>query len=252
MAGLGAGGRNAAAGDRPAQCGHPGARPALYGQLLRGDHQRGRAGVPDASVPVTSVQTFVDTPAGAAVLFSGESHPIMVVIPLGKGAVWALADPRWLANSHVIATGLAIALPLAQESGGQATFDEYHHGQAGTLGPLLLPVLLVAAAAAAAGCWWRCWPRPRLPAGSARCGPSASRSHAARSSWPAAWPRCTGPRSDWMPRSSRSRGVRRTSARRLRADSRCARSEGKRHETGRCESMRRVGRHREETEGGDR
>jgi len=98
----------------------------------------GRA-FPDASYPTTVEPAFSATPPGSEVLVDSAGGPAMVVIPLGKGAVWAASSPSWLTNAGVDRTGLPIALPLATAAGGAVTVDEFHHGagpRGGTFGYL--------------------------------------------------------------------------------------------------------------------
>jgi len=96
---------------------------------------QGQYAFPDAQPPVGSVRSLTHLPEGSESLFTSDRGSLMVVVSLGEGSVWVMSDPRWLANSHVVETGLPIALPLAEVSGGETVFDEYHHGAAGRLGP---------------------------------------------------------------------------------------------------------------------
>jgi hypothetical protein len=99
----------------------------------------GARAFPDATFPSTVEPAFAATPDGSEVLVESPGGPAMVVIPLGKGAVWAASSPRWLTNAGIDNTGLPIALPLANAAGGAVTVDEFHHGagpRGGTFGYL--------------------------------------------------------------------------------------------------------------------
>jgi hypothetical protein len=112
---------------------------------------------PTATFPNTVEPAFTSAPRGSDVLVESAGGPAMIVIPLGRGAVWAISSPRWLTNAHVEQTGLAVALPLATVAGGGVTVDEFHHGagpRGGTFGYLpaglqlaLLEAAIVALAA---------------------------------------------------------------------------------------------------------
>ena len=99
----------------------------------------GARAFPDASFPSTVEPAFSATPDGSEVLVESPGGPAMVVIPLGRGAVWAASSPRWMTNAGIDSTGLPIGLPLAAAAGGTVTVDEFHHGagpRGGTFGYL--------------------------------------------------------------------------------------------------------------------
>jgi hypothetical protein len=80
--------------------------------------------------------TFDTTPSRSAVLIGAPSAAAMVMVPLGKGSVWVLSQPRVLTNAGVAGDGLAVALPLAQRAGGVVRVDAFHQGGSPTLGSL--------------------------------------------------------------------------------------------------------------------
>jgi hypothetical protein len=112
--------------------------------------------------PVAAATTFATVPAASAVLIGSPSAAAMVMIPVGRGSVWALSQPRLLTNAGIAGDGLAVALPLAARAGGTVGIDAFHQGGSPTLGSLAyLPrwlqlvileaaVIAVLAAAAAA------------------------------------------------------------------------------------------------------
>ncbi len=92
----------------------------------------------------------------------------MALVPVGRGSVWAVSQPRLLTNAGIAGDGLAIALPLAGAAGGGAVgIDAFHQGGSPTLGSLAylprwvqLDILEVAAIAILAAPW----PRPAVSA----------------------------------------------------------------------------------------
>jgi hypothetical protein len=106
----------------------------------------GAQAFPNSTFPSTVEPAFTSAPAGSTVLVESAGGPAMVLIPLGRGAVWAASSPRWLTNAYVEQTGLAVALPLATAAGGRVTVDEFHHGagpRGGTFGYLPAGIQLV-------------------------------------------------------------------------------------------------------------
>lgn len=113
-----------------------------------------------ADGPVDAAITFATVPARSAVLIGTRAAAAMVVVPLGKGSVWALSQPRLLTNAGVAGDGLAVALPLAVRAGGAVGVDAFHQGGSPTLGSLaylprwlqleILEVAAIAVLAAAA------------------------------------------------------------------------------------------------------
>jgi hypothetical protein len=88
------------------------------------------------AAPVEAATTFDRVPAHGVVLIGTGTAAAMVVVPLGKGSVWALSQPRVLTNAGVAGDGLAIALPLAERAGGPVGVDAFHQGGSPTLGSL--------------------------------------------------------------------------------------------------------------------
>jgi hypothetical protein len=113
---------------------------------------------PSARIPDNALHGFSRVPPGSKTLVrTVQGGPAMVVVPIGRGSVWATTSPRWLTNANVQQTGLGIAMPLAEMTGGEVTVDEFHHGagpRGGTFGYLpadlqlaLLEAAIVAVAA---------------------------------------------------------------------------------------------------------
>ena len=81
--------------------------------------------------------TIVTMPARGAVLIGTRAAAAMVVVPLGRGSVWVVSDPRILTNAGIAGDGLAVALPLAERAGGgTVSVDAFHQGGSPTLGSL--------------------------------------------------------------------------------------------------------------------
>jgi hypothetical protein len=87
--------------------------------------------------PVAAATTFARIPTGGAVLIGTRTAAAMVVVPLGRGSVWVLSQPRLLTNAGIAGDGLAMALPLAARAGGgTVSVDAFHQGGSPTLGSL--------------------------------------------------------------------------------------------------------------------
>jgi hypothetical protein len=81
--------------------------------------------------------TIVTMPARDAVLIGTRTGAAMVVVPLGRGSVWVVSDPRIVTNVGIAGDGLAVALPLAERAGGSTvSVDAFHQGGSPTLGSL--------------------------------------------------------------------------------------------------------------------
>jgi hypothetical protein len=124
--------------------------------------------------PVGAATTFTTVPARDAVLIGTPQAAAMVLVPVGRGSVWAVSQPRMLANAGIAGNGLAVALPLAARAGGTVGVDEFHQGGSPTLGslaylPRWLQLVILEAAVIAI-----------LAAGAAarRLGPVAAADHA--------------------------------------------------------------------------
>ncbi len=90
-----------------------------------------------ARSPVPAATTFARIPTHAGVLIGTRTAAAMVVVPVGRGSVWVLTQPRVLTNAGVAGDGLAVALPLAQRAGGgTVAVDAFHQGASPTLGSL--------------------------------------------------------------------------------------------------------------------
>ncbi len=86
---------------------------------------------------VPAATTFARIPAHAGVLIGTRTAAAMVVVPLGRGSVWVLSQPRVLTNAGIAGDGLAVALPLAERAGGgTVSVDAFHQGGSPTLGSL--------------------------------------------------------------------------------------------------------------------
>jgi hypothetical protein len=85
---------------------------------------------------VVAATTFADVPSRDAVLIGTPDAAVAVLIPYGRGSIWAISQPRLLTNSGIAADGLAIALPLAARAGGTVRVDAFHQGGSPTLGSL--------------------------------------------------------------------------------------------------------------------
>jgi antitoxin (DNA-binding transcriptional repressor) of toxin-antitoxin stability system len=85
---------------------------------------------------VAAATTFTDVPAGDAVLIGTRGAAVAVLVPYGRGSVWALSQPRLQTNAGVAGDGLAIALPLAARARGVVRVDAFHQGGSPTLGSL--------------------------------------------------------------------------------------------------------------------
>ena len=107
--------------------------------------------------PIFAARSFSRLPAGAAAIVGTSTGAAAAVVPLGRGSVWALAEPRLLTNAGAVPAGLAVALPLARRAGGTVVVDEFHHGAGPALGAVgYLPTtvkVLVAQAAVVALLW---------------------------------------------------------------------------------------------------
>lgn len=85
---------------------------------------------------VDAATTFADVPAGDAVLIGTSRAAAAVLVPYGRGSVWAISQPLLLTNAGIAGDGLAIALPLAARAGGTVRIDAFHQGGSPTLGSL--------------------------------------------------------------------------------------------------------------------
>ncbi len=86
--------------------------------------------------PVAAGTTFTGVPAGDGVLIGTRAAAAMVVVPVGRGSVWVLSQPRVLTNAGIAGNGLAVTLPLAARAGGTVAVDAFHQGGSPTLGSL--------------------------------------------------------------------------------------------------------------------
>jgi hypothetical protein len=97
----------------------------------------GRRAFPGLSpAPVPAVTTFARVPEAGRVVIGTPTAAAMVVVPVGRGSVWAISEPRLLTNAGVAGDGLAVALPLARRAGGTVSVDAFHQGGSPTLGSL--------------------------------------------------------------------------------------------------------------------
>jgi hypothetical protein len=86
---------------------------------------------------VPAATTFARVPHHAAVLIGTRTAAAMVVVPLGRGSVWVLSQPRVLTNAGIAGDGLAVALPLAERAGGgTVSVGAFHQGGSPTLGSI--------------------------------------------------------------------------------------------------------------------
>jgi hypothetical protein len=86
---------------------------------------------------VGAATTFDRVPAGGAVVIGTRTAAAMVVVPVGRGSVWAISQPLLLTNAGIAGDGLAVALPLAARAGGgNVAVDAFHQGASPTLGSL--------------------------------------------------------------------------------------------------------------------
>jgi hypothetical protein len=104
------------------------ARPTAAGR-------RAFPGLAPTAVPAAT--TLALMPTDAAVLIGTRTAAAMVVVPVGKGSVWVLTQPRVLTNAGIAGDGLAVTLPLAgRAGGGTVSVDAFHQGGAPSLGSL--------------------------------------------------------------------------------------------------------------------
>jgi hypothetical protein len=81
--------------------------------------------------------TFSRLPRGAVPLVGGRGAAAVALVPVGRGSVFAVSQPRLLTNSGIARDGLAMALPLAGAAGrGPVGIDAFHQGGSPTLGSL--------------------------------------------------------------------------------------------------------------------
>lgn len=85
---------------------------------------------------VAAAATFAGVPSRDAVLIGSPRAAVAVLVPYGRGSVWAVSQPRLLTNAGVAGDGLAMALPLALRAGGTVRVDAFHQGGSPTLGSL--------------------------------------------------------------------------------------------------------------------
>jgi hypothetical protein len=83
---------------------------------------------------VVVATTFDRLPRGAVALVGGPHAAAVALVPVGKGSVFAVSQPRLLTNAGIARDGLAIALPLAEAAG--VGVDAFHQGGSPTLGSL--------------------------------------------------------------------------------------------------------------------
>ncbi|HEY3765438.1 MAG TPA: DUF4350 domain-containing protein [Gaiellales bacterium] len=86
--------------------------------------------------PVPAATTFADVSSRDAVIIGTRNAAAMVLVPVGRGSVWVLSQPRVLTNAGIAGDGLALALPLATRTGGTVGIDAFHQGGSPTLGSL--------------------------------------------------------------------------------------------------------------------
>jgi hypothetical protein len=86
---------------------------------------------------IEATATFSRLPRGAVPLIGSRGAAAVALVPVGRGSVFAVSQPRLLTNAGVAHDGLAIALPLAEASGrGAVGVDAFHQGGSPTLGSL--------------------------------------------------------------------------------------------------------------------
>jgi hypothetical protein len=98
----------------------------------------GRHAFPGLSADgVDAATTFARLPRGAVPLVGGRTAAAVALVPLGRGSVFAVSQPRLLTNAGIAGDGLAIALPLAETArSGPVGVDAFHQGGSPTLGSL--------------------------------------------------------------------------------------------------------------------
>jgi hypothetical protein len=98
----------------------------------------GRRAFPGLSADgVDATATFSRLPDGAVPLVGGRGAAAVALVPVGRGSVFAVSQPRLLTNAGIARDGLAIALPLAGSTGGGPVgIDAFHQGGSPTLGSL--------------------------------------------------------------------------------------------------------------------
>jgi Domain of unknown function (DUF4350) len=104
---------------------------------------------------IAAATTFAVVPHRDAVLIGTSHAAVAVLVPYGRGSVWAVSQPRLLTNAGIAGDGLAVALPLALAAGGTVRVDAFHQGGSPTLGslaylPRWLQLVIVEAAVVAA------------------------------------------------------------------------------------------------------
>jgi hypothetical protein len=86
---------------------------------------------------VVAAATFERLPRGAVALVGEPGAAAVALVPVGKGTVVAVSEPRLLTNDGIAGDGLAIALPLAEAAGGGSVgVDAFHQGGSPALGSL--------------------------------------------------------------------------------------------------------------------
>jgi hypothetical protein len=98
----------------------------------------GRHAFPDLSADgVAAAVTFARLPGRAVALVGDRDAAAVAVVPVGRGTVFAVSQPRVLTNDGIAGDGLAIVLPLADAAGGGSVgIDAFHQGGSPTLGSL--------------------------------------------------------------------------------------------------------------------
>ncbi len=98
----------------------------------------GRRAFPGLSPDGVAVATtFAGLPHGSVALVGDHGAAAVAFVPVGRGSVVAVSQPRLLTNDSIAGDGLAIALPLAEAAGGGAVgIDAFHQGGSPTLGSL--------------------------------------------------------------------------------------------------------------------
>jgi hypothetical protein len=97
----------------------------------------GRRAFPGLSARgVVAATTFRGLPRGAVALVGDRDAAAVALVPVGRGSVFAVSQPRLLTNAGIARDGLAIALPLAEATGGAVNVDAFHQGGSPTLGSL--------------------------------------------------------------------------------------------------------------------